>query len=56
MEWNIGEAAGMLAAFCREKGMSPRQVRGKGMEDFQAELARQGVEYRWPESVKGAAR
>jgi len=27
VEWNIGEAAGALAAYCIEKGLAPRQVR-----------------------------
>ena len=27
VEWNIGEAAGALAAYCLEQGLTPRQVR-----------------------------
>jgi hypothetical protein len=29
VEWNIGEAAGALVAFCLERGCTPRQVRNK---------------------------
>lgn len=49
-EWNIGEAAGALAAFCLEHRLSPRQVRNTPdhLADFQSELERQGVELDWP--------
>jgi hypothetical protein len=51
VEWNIGEAAGHLAAFCGDRGTLPRAVRADtsprgGYED---ELRRAGVELRWPE-------
>ncbi len=48
-EWNIGEAAGALAAFCLGKKLTPRQVRNTAthLADFQHELARQGVELEW---------
>jgi hypothetical protein len=50
VEWNIGEAAGLLAAFCLAKGVEPRQVREDAeiMKDFQALLVRQGIELEWP--------
>jgi hypothetical protein len=50
VEWNIGEAAGLLAAWCLKSKQSPRQVRNtpKLLEDFQTEVLRQGVEIRWP--------
>ncbi len=50
VEWNIGEAAGALAAFCLSRKKSPRQVRQdkKLLSDFQAQLRRDGVELEWP--------
>lgn len=49
VEWNIGEAAGALAAFCLEKGVSPRAVRnGALLGEFQSVLAQMGVELDWP--------
>jgi hypothetical protein len=51
VEWNIGEAAGALAAFCLERGLKPRQVRHneKLLADFQRLLTRKlGVEIAWP--------
>jgi hypothetical protein len=50
VEWNIGEAAGLLAAFCLDRGVSPRAVRNSPalLSDFQAVLVAQGVELSWP--------
>jgi hypothetical protein len=49
-EWNIGEAAGALAAYCIDHDVTPRQVRNTGdrLADFQRLLVRQGVELDWP--------
>lgn len=50
VEWNIGEAAGMLAAHCHHTGETHRGVRnneGK-RRDFQALLERQGFQLAWP--------
>jgi hypothetical protein len=49
VEWNIGEAAGTLAAHCLEIGESPRAVRNKGnlLKDFQRALLMQGVDLTW---------
>ena len=49
-EWNIGEAAGALAAFCLERKLAPRQVRASArhLADFQREIVRQGFELEWP--------
>jgi len=49
-EWNIGEAAGALAAFSLARGLRPRQVRNTPahLTDFQRELQRAGVELDWP--------
>ncbi|MGC3970922.1 MAG: FAD-dependent oxidoreductase [Pirellulales bacterium] len=50
VEWNIGEVAGSLAAYCLEHGLTPRQVRNTAerLSDFQRELVLQGVELKWP--------
>jgi hypothetical protein len=50
VEWNIGEAAGALAAFCVRKSEPPRRVRNNEalLREFQALLLRDGVELRWP--------
>jgi len=50
VEWNVGEAAGLLAAFCLDRGVSPRAVRNTPalLSDFQARLVAQGVELSWP--------
>src|SRR5262249_13199574 len=39
-EWNIGESAGALAAFCLRRGVPPRSVRAqeKLLHDFQRDL------------------
>ena len=50
VEWNVGEAAGMLAAFCLERKLRPRDVRNRPtlLEAFQELLRREGVELSWP--------
>lgn len=50
VEWNIGEAAGLLAAFCLAGRVTPREVRNdaRRLEDFQALLRREGIELSWP--------
>ena len=52
VEWNIGEAAGELAAFCLAGRHSPRAVRnGAGLlADFQSRLSAAGVPLAWPKS------
>jgi hypothetical protein len=52
VEWNIGEAAGALAAYCLEKGLAPRQVRNtpQHLAAFQRILTGVlGIELAWPE-------
>jgi hypothetical protein len=51
VEWNIGEVAGWLAAFCLDRAVYPRAVRNspKLLEEFQTLLARAGVELHWPD-------
>ncbi|MFI7273844.1 FAD-dependent oxidoreductase [Streptomyces sp. NPDC049879] len=50
VEWNVGEAAGALAAHCLEHGLEPGQVHETPalLADFQAELVKEGVELDWP--------
>jgi hypothetical protein len=57
VEWNIGEAAGALAAHCLQNNYIPREVRAgeKTLADFQRRLESQGVELRWPEGISLAA-
>ena len=49
-EWNIGESAGLLAAHCLETGQEPHAVHEDAakVEDFQRDLAAQGVRLAWP--------
>jgi hypothetical protein len=51
VEWNAGEVAGALAAYCVTGRASPRAVRNTPalLGDFQAYLTRDGVETRWPD-------
>jgi hypothetical protein len=50
IEWNIGEAAGTLAAFCIAQKTSPRAVRNQteSLAEFQKWLQRDGVRLTWP--------
>jgi hypothetical protein len=53
VEWNAGEAAGHLAAFCSGRGTLPRAVRADPalLREFQDELVAAGVELAWPPEV-----
>jgi hypothetical protein len=50
VEWNIGEAAGMLVAFVRQRRVPPRAVRERAilLADYQGWLGNQGMEMHWP--------
>ena len=55
IEWNIGEAAGALAAYCLIHGLTPRQVRNteSHLRDFQRMLTDQlGFVLEWPEHLR----
>jgi hypothetical protein len=54
LEWNVGEAAGALAAFCIAKGTTPHDVANDGdrMRAFQRALVAQGVPLFWWTDVK----
>lgn len=49
VEWNIGESAGALAAFCLQKKMPPQKVRDDEtvLADFQNDLKSAGVPLVW---------
>ena len=49
-EWSTGEAAGHLAAFCLDRSVRPRAVRGDSelLAALQRRLERDGVELEWP--------
>lgn len=48
-EWNIGETAGHLAAYCIGKGIRPAQVLGD-VKPFQKLLEENGVQLHWDTS------
>jgi hypothetical protein len=59
VEWNIGEAAGALAACCLDWNLAPRQIRNdrRNLARFQALLASGfGVDLSWPEEIATVAR
>lgn len=54
-EWNIGESAGTLAAYCLEYNTVPRQVRHDQvrLHDFQHLLTNTlGIQLAWPEEIR----
>ncbi|HTV00048.1 MAG TPA: FAD-dependent oxidoreductase [Luteitalea sp.] len=53
VEWNIGEAAGALAAFCIQKHRTGQAVCDdeRLVGEFQQLLVRRGVELAWPEGL-----
>jgi hypothetical protein len=58
VEWNTGEAAGALAAFCLARGTQPAAVRAKPdlLAEFQRQLTALGVQLHWPEEIRGQQR
>lgn len=50
VEWNIGEAAGYLSAYCMTRGVQPVDVWSNKdqLEEFQRLLTREGIELKWP--------
>jgi hypothetical protein len=55
VEWNIGEAAGALAAYCLDKGLTPRQVRNTPdlLVDFQNLLTQKlGFVLKWQDYIR----
>jgi len=55
VEWNIGEAAGALAAYCLEHDLTPRAVRNmqQHLTDFQHLLQNKlGFQLAWPQEIR----
>lgn len=50
VEWNIGEAAGLLAAFCLARNVTPHAVHGNPdlLGEFQSLADHHGIRRRWP--------
>ncbi len=53
VEWNVGESAGVLAAYCVKHGVEPAQVHSNAdrVRDVQRVLGEQGVRMTWPWEV-----
>jgi hypothetical protein len=58
VEWNIGESAGALAAYCLQHNLEPAKVRNTAehLADFQSLLSRLGVRLAWPKYAQITAR
>ena len=50
VEWTVGEAAGTLAAWCLDHGLTPHAVRADAgrLGEFQRRLVHDGFELSWP--------
>lgn len=57
IEWNIGEAAGAIAAYSLQNKTTPRAIRNTEslLRDFQSLLVDLGVELEWPSVEKAAS-
>lgn len=51
IEWNLGEVAGLLVAFCVQHKLEPAQVHGERSEFFDLVEA-QGIRRQWPADLK----
>ncbi len=53
VEWNIGEAAGLLAAWCLDRKLTPHQVSEQTQPrgEFLKILEGQGIPLHWPEGI-----
>lgn len=51
VEWNIGEAAGLLAAHCIDTGLSPQEVQSRSelFAEFHKIVEKEGLETSWPD-------
>jgi FAD dependent oxidoreductase len=58
VEWNVGEAAGALAAFCLDRRVSPRAVLDSPavLADFQHLLVALGIQLHWPSDIESTVR
>ena len=55
VEWNLGEAAGLLAVHCLRSGTTPHATHAspEQVAELQSLLEADGVELRWPDTVHG---
>lgn len=55
VEWNLGEAAGLLAVHCLSRAITPHETHASPQQvsDFQQLLVSDGIELRWPDTVHG---
>jgi hypothetical protein len=49
IEWNVGEAAGLAAAYACRQGILPDELQGKHWPSFDSLLSSQGIETSWPQ-------
>jgi FAD dependent oxidoreductase len=58
VEWNVGEAAGALAAYCLNHRVGARTVRStpRLLADFQRTLLSMGVQLHWPVEIQSEVR
>lgn len=47
VEWNVGEVAGYMAAYCIEHQAELEDLQKKRLADFQQELQREGTQLHW---------
>ncbi|MEN9600815.1 MAG: hypothetical protein RIS56_421, partial [Verrucomicrobiota bacterium] len=54
VEWNIGEAAGALAAFCVDRQLTPAAVHATVdlTTEFQKRLREDGFELEWKAAIR----
>lgn len=54
VEWNIGEAAGALSAYCMQSKVCPRTVYkdSRARREFQRKLVLRGIELEWPDGIR----
>ncbi|MCE7909660.1 MAG: FAD-dependent oxidoreductase, partial [Candidatus Omnitrophica bacterium COP1] len=54
VEWNIGESAGALAAWCLQHNWTPREVRNdpSRLAQFQSYLKDTGIPLEWPPEAR----
>ncbi|MGZ7445858.1 FAD-dependent oxidoreductase [Paenibacillus sp. TH7-28] len=53
IEWNIGEAAGYIAAYALKHCIRPREIRERRhhLKNFQAWIETQGIQLHWPPEI-----
>lgn len=47
VEWNIGEVAGFLSAFCIDRAITPEEVLNTKLQEFQHLLIENGIQLHW---------